>query len=640
MKHRSRFILLAFSLIVMQAIVVGNAVAHTSGPTDPKELAAFLNGVITAQLHAYHIPGAVVAVVKDGQLFFAKGYGYADLDEGSPVVANQTLFRVASVSKLFTWTAVMQLYEQGELDLNADINTYLNTFQIPPTYRQPITLVHLMTHTPGFEERLSFYARSAADLVPLGEFLAHNMPARVYPPGELSAYSNHGVALAGYIIEQVSGIPFDQYVEENILNPLEMTYSTFRQPLPPELAANMAASYMYTSGVYRAQAFNYIQLSPAGSMSATATDMAKFMIAHLQDGRYEDTRILQDSTAQQMHSQLFTHDPRVSGWAYGFMELNLNNQRMIWHAGSTPQFYTLLVLLPEYSVGLFVSYNSTGGAEARYALLQAFLDRYYPVPAPVIPQPPTDFQQRAGRYTGSYWATRGYYTTALKMANLFAQVDLTASPDGTLLMTGLGDPMRWVEVEPRVFLPAGDQPSFWVGGLVFREDDQGQITHFFLVNNPTIAFERVAWHETAAFTYVLLGVCITLFLSAVVLWPILFFVHRHKRKTQALRPLLPRLARWLTGGISALNILFFIGLLIATSNQIAFMYGVPPFVVASVVIALVATALTIGCVIFTVLAWKKRYWSLVVRVHYTVVTLAMLAFIWWLNNWNLLGFWF
>lgn len=236
--------------------------------------------------------------------------------------------------------------------------------------------------------------------------------------------------------------------------------------------------------------------------------------------------------------------------------------------------------------------------------------------------------------------TRSAYTTFEKLVNLFAPVDVTASPDATLLITGLGDPTRWVEVEPLVFLPAGGQPSSWVGGLVFHEDDQGSITHFFLMNNPTFAFERVAWYETAAFTYVLLGVCITLFLSAVALWPIIFFVHRRKRKTRALSLLLPRLARWLTGVISALNILFFVGLLIAASNQTAFVYGVPPLAVASMVIALATTALTIGSVLFTMLAWKGRYWSLVGRVHYTVVTISMLVFIWWLNNWNLLGFWF
>ena len=612
--------------------------AQTNGPIDAKELEAFFDGLVTAQLRAYHVPGATVAVVKDGQIFFAKGYGFADLEESRPVLANETLFRIASVTKLFTWTAVMQLGEQGKLDLNADVNTYLKTFQIPATYPEPITLIHLMTHTAGFDQPVGISARNAEDIRPLGEVLEDNLPARVRPPGQFSAYSNYGTALAGYIVEEVSGIPFHQYVERNILNPLKMNSTTFQQPLPPELAADMAVGYTYAKGTYHPELFQYHQLSPAVPMSTTATDMARFMIAHLQDGRYEDARILKDVTARQMHRQLFTHDPRVSGWTYGFMELNVNHQHMIWHRGSwSPQFYTLLVLLPEHNVGLFASYNSPGGGPARSALLRAFLDRYYPAPAPKVPQPPADFQLRARRFTGSYRTTTSTYTTFAKLTNLFAQVDLTAQPDGTLLMTGFGDPQPWVEVEPLVFRAAGRQP-FFSRDLVFHEDDQGRITRFFLSNDPRFAFERIPWYETTTFTFGLLAACAVLFLSTMI-WPISFLIHCHKGKTRPPQSLLPRLARWLMGSISALS-LFFIGLLITSGIQTGPGYGVPMLVIALLVIMSLTASLVIGSTISLVLMWKGRCWSLANRVHYTMVTLAALTFIWWLNNWNLLIFQF
>ncbi|MFV9630163.1 MAG: serine hydrolase domain-containing protein [Methanosarcinales archaeon] len=204
--------------------------SHRQGPTDPQELEAFIDGVMVAQMEAYYIPGATISVVKDGELFFAKGYGYADMEYGKPVIANETLFRIGSVSKLFTWTAVMQLAEQGKLDLNADVNTYLTDFKIPDTYPEPITLAHLMTHTAGFEDYHRIFARSADDIEPLGEYLANNMPARVRPPGEFIAYSNYGTSLAGYIVEEVSSMPFDVYIEENIYKPLDIQRSTFRQP--------------------------------------------------------------------------------------------------------------------------------------------------------------------------------------------------------------------------------------------------------------------------------------------------------------------------------------------------------------------------------------------------------------------------
>lgn len=615
------------------------ALAQTNELTDPKELETFLDGVINAELRAYYIPGATVAVVKDGQLFFSKGYGYADIDKGRLVVANQTLFRIASVSKLFTWTAVMQLFEQGKLDLTADVNAYLEAFKIPDTYAQPITLVHLMTHTAGFEDQLiGGSAQSAADILPLGEYLARNIPARVRPPRELSAYSNFGAALAGYIVEQVSGMSFDEYIEQKIFAPLNMHNSTFRQPPPSDLNVDVSVGYTYANGIYHAGAFEYGQLPPAGSMSTTATDIAKFMIAHLQNGRYENSRILQNTTGEQMHSHLFTHDPKVNGWAYGFAELNLNDHRMISHGGDLQLFHTSLVLLPEHNLGLFVSYNSPGGIRARSELLKAFFDRYCPVPTQVAPKPSADFSQRASRFTGSYRMTRSAYTTLAKTNKLFAQVEVTATPDGTLLVTGLGDPMRWVEVEPLVFRPAGGQPSTLYNSLVFREDKEGQITHFFLMNMVSTAFERVPWYETTSFTYGLLGICTALFISMIMFLPVRFLIDRRKGKAKTPSSIWARLGRWLAGGFSLLNVLSVVGYLIATSNPNLSVYGIPSFVVGLLSIVLVASAFAITSFAFAVLAWKQRYWSFAGRVHYTIVTLAALAFIWLLNNWNLLGF--
>ena len=196
-----------------------------------------MDGAVNAELIARHIPGASVALVRGDQVIFAKGYGYADIEKRQPVVANQTLFRIGSVSKLFIWTAVMQLWEEGKLDLDADVNTYLKDFQIPATYSEPITLKNLMTHTPGFEDLATdgrLFVNNSSDIMPLGKYLKDRMPARIRPPGEVTAYSNYGSALAAYIVAQVSGMPYDEYVEKNILLPLGMRNTTFEQPLPPE----------------------------------------------------------------------------------------------------------------------------------------------------------------------------------------------------------------------------------------------------------------------------------------------------------------------------------------------------------------------------------------------------------------------
>jgi CubicO group peptidase (beta-lactamase class C family) len=276
---------------------------YPGGPWDPAELEGFLDRAISTQLDAEHLRGATVAVVRDGRLLLAKGYGFADEAGRTPVVADQTLFRIGSVTKLFTATAVMQLVEQGQLDLRADVNTYLRGFRIPATHPQPITLAHLLTHTAGFEERATIMPASSAELWPLGQHLANRQPARVRPPGELASYSNYGMALAGHIVAEVSGVPFERYIEERILRPLEMRRSSVQQPPPPELDSLLSGGFMSVGGAFQPRPFEYVQDAPAGAVSATATDMANFMLAHLQHGRFGQQRILQDATAQEMLSR-------------------------------------------------------------------------------------------------------------------------------------------------------------------------------------------------------------------------------------------------------------------------------------------------------------------------------------------------
>ena len=257
----ARPIHLAILLILVALLVAGPALAQDltapgrdavsapqqQGPTDPAELEAFLDDVLADQMEEGHVAGATVAVVKDGELFFTKGYGYADLENGTPVDPYQTLFNIGSASKIFVWTAVMQLAEQGKVDLNTDVNTYLKKdVQIPATFPEPITLAHLMTHTDGFEELLTgIFPHEIESVPPLDVLIYEGGVARVRPPGTSPGYANYGTALAAYIVQEVSGVPFEQYVEDNIYDPLGMARSTFRQPVPPGLADDLAVGYSY-----------------------------------------------------------------------------------------------------------------------------------------------------------------------------------------------------------------------------------------------------------------------------------------------------------------------------------------------------------------------------------------------------------
>ena len=615
-----------------------------TGLSDPRELETFLNGVISVQLADDHIPGATVSVVKDGRLFAASGYGDADRQHGKLVSAKTTLFRIGSVSKLFTWTAVMQLAEQGKVNLHADVNTYLKTFHLPATYPEPITLAHLLTHTAGFEDRATgLFARTTSDLEPLGQWLAEHIPARVRPPGELTSYSNYGAALAGYIVEQVSGMPYAQYVEQHLFQPLGMRSSTFRQPVPASLSADLSQGYTYANGVYRPDPFEAVQVAPAGSMSATATDIANFMLAQLQNGRFGTQRILQAATAKEMQTQQFTNDPRVPGMAYGFYEQNLNGLRLLVHGGDTILFHSLLALLPEHHVGVFISYNSAGGGLARDTFLQAFLDHYFPAPKETILQPPAGFAERISQINGNYWPTRRSYTTYEKLAVLISTVSVTDGGNGHLLISLSGQPLTFVEVAPWAFHQV-DGPVT----VVFRADHNGMV--MLISSLPFEAFNKVAWYDAPTFHLVLVVVCVLLFLSALLLWPLGFVPKAMRRGAQTPHPdeqgkpplkrrgLLPLLTSWLAGVLCVLNVLFLIGLVLTVSNPLNLAFGVPPTLTALFALALVSAVLTGGVVISTILAWWGHFWSAGRRVHYILVALAALAFAWELVYWNLLGF--
>jgi len=608
------------------------------GPTDRAELEAFLEGIMASTMEFYHIAGATLAVVKDGEIFFAKGYGYADVKEKKPVIADKTLFRPGSGSKLFTWTAVMQLVEQGKIDLNADINIYLKDFKIPDTYPEPVTMTHLLTHTPGFDDFLNeMAARRAEDLVPLAEFLAKKMPARVLPPGKLTSYSNYGTALAGYIVEKISGMPFEDYIEENIFELLDMQQSTFRQPLPSHLVDDMSVGYTYEKGIYKPHEFEYINgLAPAGSMSTTATDIAKFMIAHLQNGKYGENRILEEETAKLMHTQLFTHDPRVDGNAHGFWEMTYNGLRTISHGGDTFLFHSLLSIIPEKNLGLFVSFNSVGGSWPVYDnFIKTFLNHYYPAPELADIEPPRDFKRRVSRLIGSYGVTRVAETTYEKLMGLMMTVKVEVTEDNTLLIAmpmGLGS-TQWVEVEPLVFREVGGQDT-----VVFRENSKGRITHAFFNQMPILAGVKLAWYKTPGFHYSLLAICMILFLSTLS-WPASALAKLLCRSKKEI-PGAPWLVRVIAGGMSVVYIIFLIGMFSTVSNPMEFMFGVPSALKFLLILPILSALLTIGALFFVYVGWKNKYWTVCGRVHYTLVVLASLFFLWFLAYWNLLGFHF
>lgn len=612
---------------------------QAEGPTDAGEMEAFMDEMFTRHMEEYHIAGAAVAVVKDGQLFFAKGYGYADVENNIPVDAATTIFRTGSVGKVLTWTAVMQLVEQGKLDLDADINTYLD-FQIPDTYPQPITLRHLMTHTSGIEDRwLNSVVTDSSELVSEREWLVDNFPGRVRPPGEAAGYSNYNAMLGGYIVARVSGEPYEEYVQKHIFDPLGMTHSTVQPQMPAELLPFVSKSYTFVDGTF--QPFPDYLVQPAGLPSGfhltSVTDMARFMIARLEGGFYGDAsseiRILEEDTARQMLTTLYTPDPRLRGTAYGLFDFSDNGQWVVGHEGYAPVMESELMLLPDEHLGVYVVYNSLeakdGGLATKHMGFQReFFDHYYPAPVVETLQPPADFAERAERYVGFYRPANNHATTPEKVVGLLGgfALEVTAPGDGTLLVPMEGLQLRFVEVEPLYFRQVDGSFS-----LVFREDDAGNITHLFTNIQSENDFVKMDWYETSAFNMVALQICLLLLLSMLPVGLIRAF-----RNRAASRP--THVADSILFGISLLNALFLVGIAIwFRPMRPSELHGISLTVEIVMGLGVLSALLTPAALVYTVLAWKNKYWGVAYRVYYTLVTVAAVGFVWFLQYWNWLG---
>ncbi|MGH8114851.1 MAG: serine hydrolase domain-containing protein, partial [Rhodanobacteraceae bacterium] len=427
--------------------------AATAPAMTAQDVQTFFDSLVPYAIHRADIAGGVIVVVKDGHVLFTKGYGYANLAKRKPVIADQTLFRIGSVSKDFTWTAVMQLVGEGKIDLNANVNKYLD-FKIPETFGKPLTMRDLMTMTPGFEDTVrDEFVSTPQQILPLGKYVKKDLPAQIFPPGKIVAYSNYGATLAGYIVQRLSGEPFDQYIEDHIYKPLGMDHSSFRQPLPAALVPDMSVGY-YSASNKKTIPFESVGIAPAGSMTSSGTDMARFMIAQLDDGQYNGASILSPAMIKLMHTPHSRMAPGMNGYDLGFYQENRNGLRIIGHAGDTVAFHSDLHLLLDKHVGLFMSFNSGGknGAveKVRTELFRTFLNRYYPYTAPqqaTVANPEHDAARVAGWYMGSRRIQSG-----LRLAYALTQSSVTANPDGTIQIAALtnlsGTPKTWREVGP------------------------------------------------------------------------------------------------------------------------------------------------------------------------------------------------
>ena len=600
------------------------------------DVGAFLDGIVPLQLLQNDIAGATVSVVKDGKVLFAKGYGYADVANKKPVSPDETLFRPGSVSKLFTWTAVMQLAEQGKLDLDRDVNEYLD-FKIPEAYGQPITLKNIMTHTPGFEEQIKDLFTTGTESANLGEYLKTHIPARIFPPGTTPAYSNYATAVAGYVVERVSGVPFNEYIEANIFKPLAMTHSTFAQPLPPSLAPYMSNGYQLASD--EPKPFEVVNVFPAGSLSSSASDMARFIAAHLQEGRLGDARILRPETVQLMHSRLFGLDDAANAMAYGFYEESRNNHRIIGHGGDTVYFHSDLHLILDAGLGFFISYNSAGKGESspRTLLWEAFLDRYFPY-TPPPPSASASATEDAKAASGTYMLSRRSETSFLKTATLLGEFNVAPGEDGVIEIAELtgpnGKPKRWRGVAPMTFLEENGQEK-----LFFKPDHDGRM--IMVLPYPFFVGQRVGMFENNNLLLPVIVLSLLIMLLTLLLWPVAWFVRRHYDRKLEMTPLERRL-RLGVRVVFALDIIFIVAMIALVT------YGLTNLEVFSdrgtiwfhiiQVIGIIGAIGTLVVLYNAIKTWTNKQNSKWRKLQSIILVLACLGFIWFALAGKLLSF--
>jgi CubicO group peptidase (beta-lactamase class C family) len=508
----------------------GGAVAV---PLTASDLNVWLDGYMPYALHTGDIAGAVVAVVKDGQILTERGFGYSDVEKRTPVDPKLTLFRPGSVSKLFTWTAVMQQVEQSRIDLDADVNQYLD-FKIPARDGKPVTMRQLMQHVAGFEEQSKSLMSEDPKSPGFETLLKQWVPERIFAAGSTPAYSNYGASLAGYIVQRVSGESFDDYIEKHIFVPLNMKNSTFRQPLPANLEPLMSKGYPAASEP--AKPFEIIRPAPAGAMSLPGEDMAHFMIAHLQNGEYHGNRILKAETAEMMHNSPLTLLPPLDRVELGFFESNINGREVIAHWGDTHYFHTSLHLFLKEGVGFYVSFNSSGNAGAshglRRALFEDFANRYFPTAEITATAVDTKTsREHAAMLAGQWGSSRRSQSTFLAATGFFDQVNVGVDSKGELSVSFdelYGKPRHWIETAPFQWQDRDGHEH-----LVAKVVD-GKVVRFGTV--PYMVFDRVPWYANGAWLQPALYFALAALLLTAVFWPITAIVRRRFGGSLALAP--------------------------------------------------------------------------------------------------------
>jgi CubicO group peptidase (beta-lactamase class C family) len=598
-------------------------------------LAGVIDPLMTNWTGKHKGPGAVVVVVtRDGPVF-AKGYGFADVEARRPFTADATLVRPGSISKLFTGIAVMQLVDAGMLDLDCDVNEYLD-FAIPtPAGGVPVTLRRLLTHRAGFEEHAKGLFSRDRDPEPLGRWLGKNLPQRLFPNGDVEAYSNYGFALAGYVVERVSGEPFAAYVQRHILDPLGMRRSTFRQPLPDDLAPLMARGYR-TSNEWPLGYFEEVP-APAGALSSTGADMGRFMRALMNGGVLDGARILPRARLDEMMAPGNATPAGYLGLV--FFGAKVAGHDAIGHGGATLAFFSSLAIFPQQGIGIFVSRDGIGEITAVKDLEDL------PNPGKVIaeqflPAAADAGNMRAGAFSGNasvdgvYHPSRRAESSWTRLNEFASQrvikVDGAGNLRSSLAVWPFGSGRTLKRVEGNLYEgPAGERMAF--------VDDAGANSYFAM---PSVRMQRVPWPLDLRWIAPAFAVSAAVAVLTLVAWPVAALWRRLRKlrwsKDRADRDkhVAVRLVLLIDAGAIAATGAF---LVLGAWDPTVLNDALDPLLLLLYALAWLGVFGAIPAVFTAALFWRKRTGSLWSRIHHTLIAASSVMMAWFFVTFRIAG---
>ena len=590
-------------------------------------LVEYFDKYFNEKLEQYNIPGLAYALVSDGEIV-ARGYGFANIDQGIGVDPNITLFPMEDLAKVLTATAVLQLAETKAVDLDADVNKYLSGFSVSNQYPRPVTLRSILTHTTGFaESRLGVYTDSLDKLRPLKEYLADNAPIQIYPPGKTSTYGDYGYGIAGLVIEEVSKIWFTDYMQQRLLRPLAMNNTSF--VLTDDGLTRIALGYVDIGGGLKANLPGYPHNLPSNSLVSTVRDMANYIAMQLNDGVFNNQRILASDSIQLMQHQQFTQHPKLPGWTFGLYENNTFEQPVILHGGDSELGYSsILFMLPEADFGMIVSINRYL-PEFGNNLINDFMKWRYPAAEAVQPITPALGAERARWFVGKYTLDYPSCHSLDCIRRLFTQIYVTADQNGIIRIEfppELGLPTEWVEVEP-LLLRAVDEEKY----VAFIDNDYGEITHLYA--GGVYNYSKVPWHKSTEVTLIAGAVFAAFFGMKLIGW-VIRKIRNRRLRIRTLDKFHQNMEAW----ISLVNLAFLGGLVLyVTSCPLELLFGISLVMLILLLLPWLSIVLTVILLILGS-SINKRRWPLGLRFYHFLMSAVMVGFLVYLGMWNLVGF--